>query len=190
MSPPTSPPPWMPWQNWEGEMIENLSPELAITIGAAALALVAVAWVLVRWGKAIVRLLLLLAGLAVVGLAALAMTRQATATLEVARVAEVAAVGQTVSSAGTFLVLGALVVVVILALLAVGYFWLRWKLAEARASGRLQPTISRSHRRRQQLPQPVVYVLEQDLDDLIPVPSGEWAGNWEDDGWMDDGLSF
>jgi len=169
-------------------MLENLSPELAITIGA--LALVAGTVVLVRWGRAIVRFLLLLAGLVVVGLVALAMTRQATATKEVARAAEVAAVGQTVSSAGAFLLLGALVVVVILAALAVGAFWLRWQLAEARASGRFQPAISRSPRRRQRLPQPMVVVLEQDLDDLTPVPSGEWAGDWEDDGWMDDGLPF
>jgi hypothetical protein len=170
----------MPWQNWGDEMIGNLSPELAITIGVAALALVAVAWVLVRWGKAIMRFLLLLAGLAI---AALTMMRQAAATREVARAA---AVGQTVSSAGTFLLLGALAVVVILAALAVGYFWLRWKLVEAHGVDGRRP----AHRRRQRLPQPVVCVLEQDLDDLITVPSGEWTGNWEDDVWMSDELPF
>ena len=58
-------------------MIENLSPELAVAIGAGVLALVAVAWVLARWGRAILRFLLLLTGLVVLGLAALAMTRQA-----------------------------------------------------------------------------------------------------------------
>ena len=94
--------------------------------------------------------------------------------------------GQTVSSATTFLLLGALGVVVVLAALALGALWLRWRLAEARGAGgrRSLP------RRRQRLPQPVVYVVKRDHDDLIPVPSGEWPEDWQDEVWVDDGLPF
>jgi hypothetical protein len=172
-------------------MIDHTS-ELIPALIAAALGLALVAWILARWGKAIVRTLLALAGLAVAGLFGLAMLQQAAATREAARAVEVASAGQTISSAGALILLGVLAVVVILALLAVGYLWLRWRLAEGHALN--VPRSGSYHRPRQQLSQqPVIVVLEQDLDDdLAPVPAWEWTGHWEEDVWTgnDEGLAF
>ena len=105
---------------------------LVILIGAAAAAL---GILVLRLGKKLALFLLALAVLAVVGAVALAMNSQAQATKEVARAAEIAAVGQATTSAAMSIIafLLALIVILLLAIVGAVVAWLWWQQRQKRA---------------------------------------------------------
>jgi hypothetical protein len=171
--------------------MEGIPQELLI-VGGAALAILA-ALILVKWGKQILTALLIVAGVAIVGLIGWALIQRpdvipddtAETIGDLADIARVVAPKSEPAPApapqpaytapragGGGFWAGALMVLVILALGAGGYFFARWKLAE-RERGGLRPGPSR---RRGTRGQPIIYVIEGPAH-----RPGEYVMPWEGD---------
>jgi hypothetical protein len=171
--------------------MEGIRQEL-LSVGGAALAILA-ALILVKWGKQILTALLIVAGVAIVGLIGWALIQRpdvipddtAETIGDLADIARVVAPKSEPAPApapqpaytapragGGGFWAGALMVLVILALGAGGYFFARWKLAEREHSG-LRPGPSQ---RRGTQGQPIIYVIEE------PAHSpDEYVMPWEGD---------
>lgn len=165
--------------------MKDLPIELYLVGGIAALLLVI--FILVRFGKAIVKVVLVVAGLAVAGVFGLALLQQSNATREAAKVAQITSTGQAGVSVGV-VILAILVVLLAAVFLGLaGYCFLRWKLAERSGSWRRPPVpfLGRGAR----LPagqEPLIYVVEAPAEYYDPVPV-EWeqdGGPWDANDWL------
>ena len=173
--------------------MDNLSVEIYVVL--AGIAVVALAWFLLRFGKIIARWALVFGGLAAVIIVGLALLSQTEANKEVARTATMAVEAATVTGAGlsigavisviasTFCV-GGLGVALLLALGGAGYLWVRWRLAEHKTQTQLStqrrlPSASNETEdrwKRQHSPpqtEPVIYVLNGDGDGVTALDSFE-----------------
>jgi hypothetical protein len=166
-----------------------MTTETIVILSGAGVALLAI--LMLRLGKRLAIGLLILGGLVVAGTVALSMLGQATATREAAEAAKIAATGQAMTGAAMSLTLFVVVllllllVVIVGAALAVGYFWLRWRLSESQRQGR--EVLRLPYHRRPLRPStpppvwwqggpPVVYYVDdhgQEID--LPVDPSEWG---------------
>lgn len=170
----------------------NAQPETILIALGALLALV----VLVKFGRAIGRFVLALAGIVALALVALAILAQGAANYQTAKAAQETAQAVKVSSVGqtlALLVLGGLVVALVLALGVAGFFALRWQLAERKAQGWIPgPWALWGRRRPRRLTEqgpPVVYVVQdpQAVGGLAPMGDGwgfDEVDEWTSDGWQ------
>jgi hypothetical protein len=135
--------------------------------------------VLVKFGRAIGRFVLALAGIVLVALVALAILAQAAATFQTAKAAQEAAQAVKVSSVGqalALLVVGGLVVALMGTLGFAGFFALRWRLAE-----RKRQALAGWRPGRLTEQGPVVYIVQGPQavgDALSDLPSPWQVGGW------------
>jgi hypothetical protein len=150
---------------------------------AAAVALVVL--LVLRFGRRIARVLLIVGALAAVGLGSFVLLSQALANqvtaraaLETARVARTATTGQTIVTVMVVLALGAMGVVTLGAIGFGGFWWVRWRLSERRLVQlpRRQPQRARAKALLEQPPQ-VVYIVRDPDDgvDLADVDLSQWG---------------
>ncbi len=166
---------------------------LEVYVILAGVAVVAVAWLLLRFGKIIARWALIFGGLAAVIIVGLALLSQSTANKEVARTATMAVEAATVTGAGLSIsavvgvlasafCVGVLGVALLFAFGGVGYLWIRWRLAEQQkqrgqpGSGlvREQPPLP-SPQQLSPPPEPVIYVLESEVENVDALDMAEWG---------------
>jgi hypothetical protein len=149
--------------------MNNLLP-LEIYVVLAGIAVVALAWFLLRFGKTVARWALAFGGLAAVLIAGLGWLENARATRAAVRAATVAGAGA--SALAVLLALMLLMSAGVVVWLAV-----RLKLAERGGALRLPPR--RKKQRQQQLPpqpEPVIYyVLENDAEDVDALDLADWG---------------
>ena len=165
---------------WGCDMQVNGLP-VSFFVVAGGIILVLVAWVLMRFGKVIARAVLVVAGLVIGAIIALAVLAQGAASVQTATAAkETAQMAQTASTSNLILVgavgclSGVALVAVVGALAAAGYFWL--KSRKVQDAGRM------THRTPSALPEPqsapVVWVVgdgQQDSVDLSKVDFSQWG---------------
>ena len=99
---------------------------IVILVGAFVVAL---SWLLLRFGKVLARWALAFGTLAAVVIVALALLSQASAGREAAKAAMVASTGQSVTTVVSGLVIGGLLVALLAALAVIGWLALRLRLA-------------------------------------------------------------
>jgi MFS family permease len=132
---------------------------------------VALSWLLLRFGKVLARWALAFGALAAVVIVALALLSQASTSREAAKVATVASTGQAVTIVVSGLVIGGLLAALLAALAVIGWLALRLRLVE---SGKLLPP------KRRQLPgyEPVVYIVQSN------EPVSWEVDQWENGDWQ------
>jgi hypothetical protein len=159
------------------EILSNLDPRLIAILAGTIL----LGFLLLRFGRAIARFLLIVAALAIVGLIAVAIVNQAQAnrvTAEAAIQAAQATHAATVGHSMATLVTGGLLALII-ALAGAGYCYYRWRRSEQHMSSPHQtratlPTGQQSNH----LP-PVIYIPQPppriDDCDLSGIDTSEWG---------------
>jgi hypothetical protein len=180
--------------------------ELQLETVLIALGAIVALVVLVKFGRAIGRFVLALAGIAAVVVVGLAILAQGAANFQTAKAAQDAAQAVKVSSVGQTLAIGAiaaLVVALVGALGLAGFLALRWRLAErqrlqrrdlacltARQAGRRWlPGPGALWGRQMEQPAPTVVYIAQDpqAGDLAPLGDGWGFGEveeWTSDDWQ------
>ena len=157
--------------------METLPIEALIIL--ASIAVVLVLWLVLRWGRYIIKVILVLGILAVVVLGMGALFSQATANrataqaaLETARMAKAASIGQSIGTVIGALLIGAMATVTVGALAVAGYFALRWKLEQRKAAlpGHRPQALPKMVK-----PGAVVYVLDEGEPIPLDVDLEEWG---------------
>ncbi len=151
--------------------MDNLLP-LEIYVVLAGIAVVALAWFLLRFGKIIARWALVFGALAAVIIVGLALLENARATRTAVKVATVAGAGAAGASAlAIFLAL----------MLAAALGVIVWLAVRLKLAGRRElPRFPAKKKKRRQLPlppppEPVIYVLENDVEDVAALDLSRWG---------------